>query len=142
MKQYDQRHQLRHGQAAFPRPMPLAISHQPGLELGFDRFVEVVHPAVSLGQIVHDEASVYVVDQVMHSNGQDNIGSYPFHINVLTLIFWLRYPELTLSTLPPSAHFALAYPLRGMGPSTMPSMPISLEPLARPLGSFLVADAG
>ena len=76
--------------------MALAIGQQPGVELRFERFVKVVHQAVSLGQIVHDEASVYVVDQVMHSNGQDNIGSYPFHINVLTLIFWLRYSELVL----------------------------------------------
>jgi len=76
--------------------MALAIGQQPGVELRFERFVKVVHPAVSLGQIVHDEASVYGVDQVMHSMNQDNVDDHPFLINGLVPHFWLRYPELTL----------------------------------------------
>jgi len=45
--------------------MALAIGQQPGFQLRFERFVTVDHPAVSPGQIVHDEASVYVVDQLV-----------------------------------------------------------------------------
>jgi len=55
MKQHHQRHPLRHGQAALPRAMALAIGQQSGVELRFERFVKVVHQAVSLGKIVHDE---------------------------------------------------------------------------------------
>ena len=76
--------------------MAFAIGQQPGVELGFDRLVEVVYPAVSFGQVVHDEASVYGVDHVMHSTYQDRICSYPFYINALTPNFRPRYPELTL----------------------------------------------
>ena len=36
--------------------MTLAIGQQPGVQLGFDRFVKVVYQAVSLGKIVHDES--------------------------------------------------------------------------------------
>ncbi len=43
--------------------MVFAISQQSGVELRFEHFVKVVYPAVSLGQIVHDEASEYGVDQ-------------------------------------------------------------------------------
>jgi len=37
---------------------------------------------------------VYVLDQAAHSNGQDSICSYPFHI--INANFLLRYFELTL----------------------------------------------